>query len=79
VMDAIIDRFGEDVTTCACDMENFHTIVEVAVNNVLFSWIVGFYGLVKIKSPADVKERYAYFVKKAFKSLELISNESLKL
>lgn len=70
VMDAIIDRFGEDVTTYACDMENFRAVVEVAVNNVLFSWIVGFGGLVKIKSPEGVKEEYAKFVTKAYDSLE---------
>ena len=70
VMDAIIDRFGEDVTTYACDMENFRAVVEVAVNNVLFSWIVGFGGLVKIKSPDDVKDEYAKFVTKAFDALE---------
>ena len=70
VMDAIIDRFGEDVVTYACDMENFRAVVEVAVNSVLFSWIVGFGGLVKIKSPDDVKESYAEFVTKAYNALE---------
>ena len=70
VMDAIIDRFGEDVTTYACDMENFRVVVEVAVNKVLFSWIVGFSGLVKIKSPDDVKDKYADFVTKAYNALE---------
>ena len=69
-MDAIIDRFGEDVTTYACDMENFRAVVEVAVNSVLFSWIVGFGGLVKIKSPDDVKEEYREFVTKAYNALE---------
>lgn len=70
VMDAIIDRFGEDVTTYACDMENFRAVVEVAVNSVLFSWIVGFGGLVKIKTPDDVKEGYIEFVTKAYNTLE---------
>lgn len=70
VMDAIIDRFGEDVTTYACDMENFRAVVEVAVNNVLFSWIVGFGGLVKIKSPDDVKEEFRKFVTRAYNALE---------
>lgn len=70
VMDAIIDRFGEDVTTYACDMENFRAVVEVAVNNVLFSWIVGFGGLVKIKSPDNVKEEYSSFVMRAYDALE---------
>ncbi len=76
VMDAIIDRFGEDVTTYACDMENFRAVVEVAVNNVLFSWIVGFGGLVKIKSPDDVKDKYAKFVTKAYDSLEKAQDDS---
>ncbi len=75
VMDAIIDRFGEDVVTYACDMENFRAVVEVAVNNVLFSWVVGFGGLVKIKSPDNVKEEYADFVSKAYNSLEKKQND----
>ena len=70
VMDAIIDRFGEDVVTYACDMETFRAVVEVAVNSVLFSWIVGFGGLVRIKSPDNVKDEYAEFVTKAYNSLE---------
>ena len=76
VMDAIIDRFGDDVTTYACDMENFRAVVEVAVNKVLFSWIVGFGGLVKIKSPDDVKGDYADFVTKAYNALEKKQDDS---
>ena len=76
VMDAIIDRFGEDVVTYAYDMESFKAVVEVAVNNVLFSWIVGFEGLVKIKSPDDVKDEYAEFVTKAYDSLEKKQDDS---
>lgn len=76
VMDTIIDRFGEDVTTYACDMENFRAVVEVAVNNVLFSWIVGFGGLVKIKSPEGVKDEYADFVTKAYNALEKKQDDS---
>ena len=76
VMDAIIDRFGEDVTTYACDMENFRVVVEVAVNKVLFSWIVGFGGMVKIKSPDDVKDEYSDFVTKAYNALEHPSNSN---
>ena len=77
VMDAIIDRFGEDVVTYSCDMENFRAVVEVAVNNVLFSWVVGFGGLVKIKGPDDVKEGYVAFVTQAYKALDenLVNND----
>lgn len=70
VMDAIIDRFGEDVETYAFDMEHFKVDVEVAVNNILFTWIVGFGGKVYIKGPDDVKERYASLITKAYEALE---------
>lgn len=58
VMDSIIDRFGEDVTTYANDMTSFRAIVNVAVNHVFYSWVFGFGGKVKIKSPVEVKEKY---------------------
>ena len=58
VMDAIIDRFGEDVETYAYDMDNFKAEVEVAVNKIFYTWIVGFEGKVKIKGPDDVRQSY---------------------
>lgn len=58
VMDSIIDRFGEDVTTYANDMTSFRAVVNVAVNHVFYSWVFGFGGKVKIKSPIDVKNKY---------------------
>ena len=70
VMDAIIDRFGEDVETYAFDMEHFKVDVEVAVNNIFFTWIVGFGGKVYIKGPDEVKERYASLITKAYEALE---------
>ena len=70
VMDAIIDRFGEDVETFAFDMEHFKVDVEVAVNNIFFTWIVGFGGKVYIKGPDEVKERYASLITKAYEALE---------
>ena len=57
-------------------MENFRVDVEVAVNSVLFSWIVGFVGLVKIKYPDDVKAEYAKFVTKAYDALEKKEDDS---
>lgn len=58
LMDAIIDRFGPDVDTYACDQQNFRVIAEVAVGTVFFNWIFGFGGKVWIKTPEDVKEQY---------------------
>ncbi len=49
LMDAIIDRFGEDVVTYAKDMGAFRTVVNVAVSHVFYSWVFGFCGKVKIK------------------------------
>ena len=65
VMDSIIDRFGEDVQTYAYDMENFRAEVEIAVNSVFYSWVFGFGGKVKIKSPKDVKEQYRKMIENA--------------
>lgn len=58
LMDAIIDRFGEDVITYANDMESFRAVVNVAVSHVFYSWVFGFGGKVKIKEPVCVKEEY---------------------
>lgn len=70
VMDSIIDRFGADVTTYANDMTSFRAVVNVAVNHVFFSWVFGFGGKVKIKSPADVKQKYADMLRMAVDTIE---------
>ncbi len=69
VMDAILDKFGKDVTTYAYDMERFRAEVEVAVSNVFFSWIFGFGGAVVINEPAAVKEEYKKMVYEAANKL----------
>ena len=58
VMDAIIDRFGEEVTTYANDMTTFRAVVKVAVSHVFYSWVFGFGGKVKIKGPESVRSEY---------------------
>lgn len=70
VMDSMIDRFGENVKVYANDMESFRIIVKVSVSHIFFSWIFGFGGKVKIKSPASVKEDYAQMVKHAAACIE---------
>ena len=64
VMDAILDKFGKDVTTYAYDMENFRAEVEVVPSSVFYSWVFGFEGKVKINGPAEVKEEYREMVLK---------------
>lgn len=69
LMDAIIDRFGEDVTTYANDMESFRVIVNVAVSHVFYSWVFGFGGKVKIKGPELIKEQYSAMLQEAISGL----------
>ena len=64
-MDALIDKFGEDVETYAYDMDSFRAEVDVATNKVFYTWVVGFEGKVKILGPEDVKNEYKQMVLKA--------------
>lgn len=59
LMQTIIDRFGEDVTTVAYDMTSFKATVEVSVSPTFFGWIFGFCGRVQILTPRSVKEEFA--------------------
>ena len=70
VMDSIIDRFGEDVTTYANDMTSFRAVVNIAVSHVFYSWVFGFGGKVKIKGPENIKEEYAEMLRAAVTGLE---------
>ena len=70
VMDSIIDRFGEDVTSYAYDMTSFRAVVNVAVSHVFYSWVFGFGGKVKIKGPETVKAEYSEMLRAAVTGLE---------
>jgi predicted DNA-binding transcriptional regulator YafY len=70
VMDSIVDRFGEEVSTCPYDQQSFKAIVNIAVSNVFYSWVFGFGGKVKISSPDSVKERYAEMLRAAVLGLD---------
>ena len=69
VMDAILDKFGKDVTTYAYDMNSFRAEVEVAISNVFFSWVFGFGGDVRINGPAKVKDSYKEMVNRVSEQL----------
>lgn len=69
VMDAIIDRFGKDVTVLANDMNSFRAVVNIAVGTVFYSWVFGFSGKVKIKAPENVRETYKQMVHEANETL----------
>lgn len=70
VMDSIIDRFGEDVTAYARDMNTFRVVVNIAVSHVFYSWVFGFGGKVRIKGPANVKAKYSEMLHAAVERLE---------
>ena len=70
VMDSIIDRFGEDVTTYANDMTSFRAVVNIAVSHIFYSWVFGIGGKVKIKGPEKVKEKYAEMLREAVTGME---------
>ena len=70
LMDAILDKFGKDVTTYAYDMENFRVEADVVPSSVFYSWVFGFGGDVVINGPADVKEKYKEMVMKVAEGLE---------
>lgn len=69
VMDAIIDRFGEDVQTYANDMQTFRAMVDVSVNHVFYGWVFGFAGKVRIKGPETVKNQYSDMMRNASDNL----------
>lgn len=69
LMDAIIDKFGTDVTTYACDQHSFRVVAEVAVGTVFYNWIFGFRGQVRIKAPEVVRDEYKNLVLKAAEEL----------
>lgn len=68
VMDAIIDRFGEDVVTYANDMKSFRVVANVAISHIFYSWVFGFCGKVKIKGPEEIKQKYFEMVEQALES-----------
>lgn len=69
LMKTIVDKFGEDVTTLAYDMESFRVITEVATSPTFYGWVFGFAGKVEILGPENIKEEYKKMVFKTFNIL----------
>ena len=69
LMDAIIDKFGKDITVLANDKKTFRVIVNTSVGTVFYSWVFGFGGKVSINAPEDVKKEYAKMVFEAANAL----------
>lgn len=72
LMDAIIDRFGKEVTTYAYDMKSFRAVVDIAVNHVFYSWVFGFMGKVKINAATRHKRQVPRYGKKRLRGSQLL-------
>lgn len=72
LMKTIIDRFGEDVTTLAYDMESFRVVVDVEASPTFYGWIFGFGGKIEILSPKCVKEEYFDMVSNTYAEITKI-------
>lgn len=70
MMDAVIDRFGEEARTRVWDEESFLVSADVAVNPVFFGWVFGFGGKIRILDPPEVRRSYAELVRQAMEGLE---------
>ncbi len=64
VIDAMIDRFGQDMGITFISKTQCRAQVTTPINNVFFAWIFGFEGKVRIKGPKDINERYVRMVSK---------------
>lgn len=69
MMDAVIDRFGEDVPTRVHEDGSFTARVRVAVTPVFFGWVFGFGGKISIQSPPEAREKYRELVRRAAQDL----------
>ena len=70
LMDAVIDKFGPDVTTYACDQHSFRVVAVVSVGTTFYNWIFGFRGKVKLRGPEKVRCEYAALVREAAEMLK---------
>ena len=72
LMDAIIDKFGPDVTTYAWDQQSFRVKATISTGSSFFNWIFGFRGKVKILEPQVVKQEYENMVREAVEAIHIL-------
>lgn len=72
LMGEIIDRFGHDITTYACDQQSFRVIATIGNSIAFYNWLFSFQGKVKLRGPEAVCQEYESMVRKAAESLNLI-------
>lgn len=62
VIDAVADRFGQDMNISFIGKDMCRATVTVQPNNIFFAWLFGFDGQVRIKEPEDVYMQYVRMV-----------------
>lgn len=58
LVNAVIDRFGKDVTLDKVDENSFSVRINAAISSTFFAWLTQFGNKVKILSPKSVIEKY---------------------
>lgn len=67
LMNYVVDRFGDEVSTELADDGHFLAKVEVSVSQTFFAWIFQFAGEMQILEPERVKTEYLRMLKQASK------------
>lgn len=64
MMNAVIDRFGEEVAVQKIDDEHFKVFANVDISPTFFAWVFTFGGKIKISAPENVKTEFNNTVNK---------------
>ena len=62
MIDAVFDKFGEDVSIRKYGDNDYRAILPIQVSKNFFTWIVGSQGKIKIRSPQNVKDEFNKFI-----------------
>ncbi len=71
LINAVIDRFGEEVHICKKDEEHFTVNVEIAISTAFMSWLFQFGDKVKILSPSHLANEMKEMAEKVAKLYQL--------
>ena len=63
MMNAVIDRFGQEIFVHKEDDTHFRISVEVAISPQFYGWVFGLGKMVKIVAPEDVRKGYLDMMK----------------
>ena len=69
LLDAVIDRFGEDVEIRNLRGDWFTVKVPVSLSTTFYAWVFQFVGKMSILSPAPVREEYAGYLRQALEDV----------